>query len=324
MRGGVAAVLYDRQPADQVIDLADWGVDDDHYPYAPGTKPKGLLRSPKDEDRAFLRADHLYMFKYGDDWRRGQFWSEVIAYELSKLCGIEVPPSFVAMGREGEGAGCLQELFLGGEGPRKEARLIHGADLLQRVTPNFDQKRGRPHLLKTNVRICRGFNVENAIESWACVVAFDALIGNTDRHPENWGLLRTFLDGRERYELTPVYDNGTSLGYEVREENLAHRSGERQVQKYVSKGTHHIQANRDDKVGIHHIDMCRILADENPNIRKLMIEVVDIDLAKVDEILSWCCDFDVDPAFTAERAKFVRLLISERRGRILSALELNL
>ena len=320
----MTSAVYDRQPSDHVIDLSDWNVDDEHYPYAPGTKPKGLVRSSENEGRPFLRSNHLYMFKYGDDWRRGQFWSEVIAYELSKLCGVEVPASFVAVGGSGEGAGCLQELFVGGVGPRKDARLVHGADLIQRKNPNFDQKRGRPHLLMENVRLCRGYQVQNALEGWARIIAFDALIGNTDRHPENWGLLRTFSEDVERFELAPIYDNGTSLGYEVHEDKLVQRCDSDQIDKYVKRGTHHIQGHRDDRVGIHHVDLCQMVRDQADELREVIIRVVNVDLKDVEEILAWCCDFDVDPAFTPERANFVRLLIEKRRSLILASMEAKL
>ena len=320
----MAASLYPRQPNDQIIDLRDWPQDDEHYPFAAGTKPKGLVRSPKDETREFLRPDHRYMFKYGDDWRRGQFWSEVIAYELSKLCDVEVPASFVALGGDGEGAGCIQELFVGGDDARKGARLVHGADLIQRGPGSFDQKVGRPHLLSTNVRICRSYKVEGVLEGWAKIIAFDALIGNTDRHPENWGLLRTFSDEEERFELAPIYDNGTSLGYEVPEHKLIDRSSPEAITRYVNKGTHHIQEHRDDRKGLPHSALCRIIRDMDSGVRDTIVRIASIDLSEVDNILDWCCDFEVDPAFTSERARFVRGLIEERRNQILASVEATL
>ena len=41
----------------------------------------------------------------------------------------------------------------------------------------------------------------------------DARIGTTDRHHENWGVIRdTDVEGRERIYLAPTFDHASSLG----------------------------------------------------------------------------------------------------------------
>ena len=39
------------------------------------------------------------------------------------------------------------------------------------------------------------------------ILIFDALVGEQDRHEENWGIIRK--DGT--YKLSPLYDNGDNL-----------------------------------------------------------------------------------------------------------------
>jgi hypothetical protein len=50
-----------------------------------------------------------------------------------------------------------------------------------------------------------------AFESFAGYLTFDALISNTDRHHENWAVIRTIR------RLAPTYDHGASLGFNVPE-----------------------------------------------------------------------------------------------------------
>jgi hypothetical protein len=50
----------------------------------------------------------------------------------------------------------------------------------------------------------------------------DALIGNTDRHHENWAILEDPRSGEDRYaELSPTYDHASSLGRELTDEGRA-------------------------------------------------------------------------------------------------------
>ncbi|WP_162998087.1 HipA domain-containing protein [Brevundimonas lutea] len=304
-----------------MVSLADWRQHDDFYPFAPGTKPKGLLWCPEHMNVEFLLPGHIYMFKTGDDWRARQFWSEVIAYELSKVCGVYVPPAFVATGPDGATTGCIHELFHGYRDQAGEARLIHGADLLRRITPNFDDKTGRPHTYTANVRICRAYGVAYVIENWAALFAFDALIGNTDRHPENWGLLRQLEDDTSRLVFAPLYDNGTSLGYSVREEHLERELAQDRIERFINRGTHHAQFAADDVRGARHVDLCRQFSAEYPAARDVMARVTNFDPKEVADILGWCTTFEVEPRFTRQRAAYVAQLIESRRQAIIAALE---
>src|SRR5215467_5980582 len=92
----------------------------------------------------------------------------------------------------------------------------------------------RPHTLKLNLRMCRKLKIDESFEWWAGVLAFDALIGNTDRHPENWGFLkRIYAAQPPGWSFAPIFDNGTSLGYELVEERLQEASTSGQLARYI-------------------------------------------------------------------------------------------
>lgn len=46
----------------------------------------------------------------------------------------------------------------------------------------------------------------------------DAVIGNTDRHHENWGILRKRVGDRWQGMVAPTFDHASSLGRELRDE----------------------------------------------------------------------------------------------------------
>ena len=46
---------------------------------------------------------------------------------------------------------------------------------------------------------------------------FDALVGEQDRHEENWGIKKF----ENKYEISPLYDNGDSLLANFKNEDFA-------------------------------------------------------------------------------------------------------
>ena len=68
----------------------------------------------------------------------------------------------------------------------------------------------------------------------------DALIGNTDRHHQNWGVLVRREDSASMRELAPSFDHASSLGRELTDADRVHRlttpdSGGN-VRAYVARG----------------------------------------------------------------------------------------
>ena len=59
-------------------------------------------------------------------------------------------------------------------------------------------------LLQLNEKIT---NVEDVVSSFWEIYIIDALLGNFDRHGNNWG----FLKKNNKYEMAPVFDNGSCL-----------------------------------------------------------------------------------------------------------------
>lgn len=64
----------------------------------------------------------------------------------------------------------------------------------------------------------------------------DALIGNTDRHHENWGILRKRDGDHWSYAVAPSFDHASSLGRDLLAEKRDRRLAENGVGNYVEKG----------------------------------------------------------------------------------------
>jgi len=56
-------------------------------------------------------------------------------------------------------------------------------------------------------------------------LALDALVGNTDRHHENWAVLATGSGAGRTHRLAPSYDHASCLGRELSDEDRSRRLG---------------------------------------------------------------------------------------------------
>ena len=255
------------------------------------------------------------MLKSPRDWRAMQIWSEVIAYRLSRIVKIDVPPCHVAIDTRTGNISALIEFFYQYPQTTKTVRLVHGADLLNMVRRPADGN--RPHDVATNARALRILGIRDPVFWWAKVVTFDALIGNTDRHTENWGALQFTEEDRHYYDFTPAYDNGTSLGYQQSEPELIRfwQNPDRH-QRFIDGGRHDCGLSPTDDGPMPHMILCEKFLSEYPAAGSVMRSVIRISDAQIRQIVDDCVAFRVEDRFSPERALFVGAQIAARRDRL--------
>lgn len=236
------------QPAGETVFVGSWLEDEDFAVHPKGSQPKKTLTCPATATQPYLIPGHSYIFKTAKkDWQAQQLWSEVAAYRLGSLVGARVPPCFVAVDEATGQAGVLMEFFFGYPGEAVTPRLIHGGDILTRVLA--DRRRGRPHGVRTNVTLCRRYGIVDAAQWWGAALVFDSLISNVDRHPDNLGLLST-AGHAPQIQMAPLFDNGTSLGYGISDENL-----DSSIDRFLSKGLHHCGWDPGDDERAPHVEL---------------------------------------------------------------------
>ncbi|QQP90566.1 hypothetical protein IGS68_04790 [Skermanella sp. TT6] len=180
-----------------------------------------------------------------------------------------------------------------------------------------DKKRGRPHGLRQNIKVCRRFRLPEVVTWWGRTLAFDALIGNTDRHPDNWGfLVRQRLGQKSVCAFAPAFDNGTSLGYEHPEAALAALRVPDRLLSYIRHGTHHCGWDTAEDGPASHMDLCARLIEAYPEARAAVQSVLDFEDEQADGICEECTRFNVSIPFTLERAAFVAALIKSRKAQL--------
>jgi hypothetical protein len=174
----------------------------------------------------------------------GEDWSEKAASELCSL--LELPHAHYDFATWKGTRGVVTPTIVPAGG-----RLVHGNELLVKIVPEYPGAKSfrvRQHTLNIVLTILRAANVlvptgwaaTAPINSGAAVfvgyLMLDALIGNTDRHHENWSLV---VSPEMSVQLAPTYDHASSLGRNESDENRRSRLSTRDegwsINRYVER-----------------------------------------------------------------------------------------
>ncbi|ALA57889.1 HipA domain-containing protein [Nitrospira moscoviensis] len=181
-------------------------------PEEMGSKRKGWVQVGNDSEP--------WLFKYArlnNGEITGEHWAEKIAAELAGL--LEIPHAQVDLATLDGAIGCISRRFA--DLSRSGTELIHGNDLLAGAVLGYDRagRRAQPdHTIENIAKAITAVIADReerdmAFLQLAGFVTLDALILNTDRHHENWALIRTrSSDGRLIHRVAPTFDHASSLG----------------------------------------------------------------------------------------------------------------
>lgn len=303
------------------IDIASWPADDLFGNYPEGARSKNAIFPPNNLNLHIIVKNRRYLYKRSNRKYPDQFWSEVVAYQTGCLLGVTVPPAFAAYNSIDGDCGALIEWFY----EDGKAAFTPGGAYMQRLMPEFDRKRGELHNYQAVKKVGRAFAQSGLTqelweEKWADAFLFDALIGNTDRHQDNWGYLAIKHQGKLRLSFAPLFDNGTSLGHERFEEHIASWT-KANFERYVNKGTHHIRWQYGDPEGCGHFALIEKMTTDVPQVRGYMLRKIEqFDVVALEGILDYLRTLQLPIAMTPFRKKLYIDLIVMRKEKILAAL----
>lgn len=156
----------------------------------------------------------------------GHDWSERVAAEVARRLGV--PAAIVELGHRHGRRGVLCRTFAPhGSG----LALSNASELLPTVVDGYDSQRQREvpgytlHAAFAVLDSCgpppgAPAGMIDAASVFAGYLTLDAVIGNQDRHHDNWGVITT-TEG-DRY-LAPAFDQASCLGYqETRQKKQRH------------------------------------------------------------------------------------------------------
>ncbi len=152
-----------------------------------GTRNKVIIENPVTGDDYYFKTS---LKKEKIDYKY-EFWSEIVASEVGTLLGFDLLRYDIAYNR-GE-IGCLSKSMVT-EGKNK---LTEGISYLTGydTTYNPEDKQSKKlytfHFINKTLRYFQlGHYIDQIIE----IIIFDSIIGNGDRHQENWGIITDYSE----------------------------------------------------------------------------------------------------------------------------------
>ncbi len=178
-----------------IIDVSDW--ERDMKSQASGTRAKFWIIDPFD--------DQKYLFKVPTEGT-GEYWAEFIASRLGEILDINIMEVDLASCKGV--VGTIAKNFV-----NVKEEFYEGGDLFFTLYDDFDRYNLQYYDLFNIVQLLSEYNLE---KDFITISVFDAFIGNQDRHCDNWGIIMN----RQGYRLSPIYDNGSSMGFNLQPEQI--------------------------------------------------------------------------------------------------------
>ena len=240
-----------------------------------GTKRKIWFRSPD---------GGMYLFKYPRP-NSGEAWAEKVAAEIAEA--IHIPHAEVELAMFQGEQGTICKSFM--TDPASD--LFHGNQLLSIMHPGYDSKRNAGQVDHTYQRIMRIISAldtsaphpcltSDGVTCFAGYLTLDALIGNSDRHHENWALMLSFAreaDGPmlvASSTLAPSFDHASCLGRELSDDQRRGLLADAQrLQYYFGRCRSRVYWDGEEQRQLHPIELVRRGYTESPELFEPWLDI---------------------------------------------------
>ena len=224
-----------------------------------------------------------WLFKYPRP-NTGEHWSEKIAAEVAAV--LEIPHAGVELAVYSENKGSVTRSFA--ENGRE---LVHGNQMFEWKVRGYDpgkKFRQSRHTLANIWKVLDRVFVtpegkRDAKVRLAKYVVLDAVIGNTDRHHENWGMLRIWEGNGWKGRVAPSFDHASCLGRELLDSRRSRLLREGRVGVYAENGRGAVYWSEDERRGPSPLELTRRAAQDYADLfRPGLVKLERLDLKTIN------------------------------------------
>jgi hypothetical protein len=284
-----------------------------------GTRNKVIVENPDDGNLYYFKTS----LKRANDEYKYEFWSEIIASAIGKELEFNTLHYNIAFNKNE--IGCLSKSMINAN----ENNLSEIINYLQGYDSNYNPKDKDSYSKYTFQFIEDALNeyrLKDKMSHIITTIIFDSLIGNSDRHQENWGFiipnmhgidgekekrknniidsnkfkvrLNPFIKKKEIAEFViettkgvfaPIYDSGSCLGRELLDEKVDKLLNDNQMLcAYIKRGCCEVRWDNDKKIS--HFDLIKRIM-EQVNYKAIVeneIKRIDkvFDIEKIEKIIN--------------------------------------
>jgi hypothetical protein len=251
----------------------------------------------------------------------GEDWAEKIAEQICELLGL--PHANYELAETWSGNyGTVSPNFIPQGGT-----LIHGNEILTPLVPNYptyETYNASQHTIgvvinaieSSQVQLPPGWIVPEGIkvarDLFVGYILLDALIGNGDRHHENWGFVRSrAANSHDIIYLSPTYDHASCLGRELLDTKRQVRS----VKSYAKNCISAFYRDVNDKKPFKTFELFNELANRYPLTAQVWLNrLAGISMKNINLILQAIPQKRISPI----AAKFAQDILEFNQHRLLS------
>lgn len=290
------------------FDITTW--EEKKFFQTRGTRDKCVVENPIDSS--------LYYFKtsinIGEKNYKHEFWSEIIASYVGQYLGFNTLIYDIA--RRDDKIGCISKEMNPGTSTLTEGRsFLTGYD--NTYKPG-DKSSYKHYTLDFILNALSAYSLDSQILNFYKALIFDFLIGNSDRHQENWGFI-TETDNTWRHKIylflktkrtikkiilritpsryiskfsksfvsnlsnsfSPIYDSGCCLARELSDERVEMMLKNNQlIESFVNRGRAEIR--KEDGNKYKHTELVQVLLEKD---KIFITNVINDLLSKFDELM---------------------------------------
>ena len=174
-----------------------------------GTRSKKIVINPITNGEYFFKGSKINKIN-GETLYPTEFWSEIVSSKIGQLLGFNMLDYNIAYDEnDKQKIGCISKSMV----LNSQNKLTEGVYYLTGFNPSYIPTAHKSDY--TYQFICnalREFSLFNYMPNIIEIIVFDSVVGNSDRHQENWGIITYYQDTLDKLQSDIERNEPSFLG----------------------------------------------------------------------------------------------------------------